>query len=151
MPQGVLILCNIAIFGAEYLRIWGAKITHYLEYWENEWTKVEPTWQSWMVWGLTQAVWAILENLNFKTPPGPPMGPWRAQKSRICPFWRIIGMFYIKIYPNNKETHWNTSYNGICRSGAPQFSSRGSRGPLRAPGGLQKLRFYHIWQNIGMM
>ena len=28
-------------------------------------------------------------------------------------------MMYIKIYPNDTETHLNTSYHGICISGPP--------------------------------
>ena len=55
-----------------------------------------------------------------------------------------MDMLYIKIDPNDKETHGNISYNEICMSGAPQFSLRGSQGPPKGPQGAQKLLFCQI-------
>ena len=37
----------------------------------------------------------------------------------ICQVWRIVGMIYIKIDPNNRETNWNTFFHKIGTSGAP--------------------------------
>ena len=43
----------------------------------------------------------------------------RPCKLCICSFLRILGMSYIKVDPNNRETPFNTSCHKICMSGAP--------------------------------
>ena len=40
--------------------------------------------------------------------------PLGAHKLFICQFLRIIGILHIKIYPNDREIHWNTSGHEIC-------------------------------------
>ena len=52
-----------------------------------------------------------------------------------------MDMLYIKIDPNDKETHLNTSYNGICISGAPKFSLRGPKAQPRALMGSKNCDF----------
>ena len=123
-------------------------------FWNIDWTN-GPKWtklgsHGWIgiIHKLYKQFWKIS---ILRLPPGPPKGPWGAKKSGICKFLRIIDMLYIKIDPNDMETHWNTSYNGICILGAPQFSLRGSQGPPKGPQGAQKLLFCQIWWNIGML
>ena len=50
-------------------------------------------------------------------------------------------MMYIKNDPNDRETHWSTSYHDICMSGAPQPPFQLLK---KAPGGPKKLGFYQI-------
>ena len=68
---------------------------------------------------------------------GPRKGLWRACKLFICTFLRIIGMLYIKIDLNYRETHWNTYYHDIGMSEAParplKWGLMMPQGPLGGP------------------
>ena len=58
-----------------------------------------------------------------------PQGPLGPRKLCICKFLWIIGMFYIKIDPSNREPHWNTSYYEIGMLRDPPGSLKGALGP----------------------